>query len=188
MITTITELHSPADREYLDHLFRCHYPMLARLASSIIPDQDSVEDVVIAAVMSLFSLIPKLRAMAEEQETAYLRATVRNAAYKHYNARRRERGTETVPLESVLFSLGSLEKQDPAKILEENEEFHLVRKAIAALPAQERKMLHLKYSAQYSTCEIAEMMDAPCETVRKRLYRARRKVLDQLGAWGWEHE
>lgn len=72
-------------------------------------------------------------------------------------------------------------------MLEDNEEFQLVRKAIATLPEQDRRYLYLRYSAQFTAGEIAEMINAPCETVRKRLYRARRKVLDLLGDWG-EHE
>lgn len=187
MTNAMTELHSPADREYLDQRFRRHYPMLARLAASIIREPDSAEDVVISAMMSLFSLVPKLRAMTEDQEIAYLRATVRNAAYQHYNAHHRENGTGQIPLESILHSISGPENQTPEHILEDNEEFQLVRKAIATLPDQDRRLLYLKYSAQISTEEIAEMTNAPCETVRKRLYRARRKVLDQLRDWGWEH-
>ena len=64
MTYAISELYSPAEREYLDRLFRRHYPMLARLAASIIQVRDSADDVVITAMRSLFSPVPKLRAIS----------------------------------------------------------------------------------------------------------------------------
>lgn len=109
MTYAVSEINVFSDREYLDQLFRRHYPMLAHLAASIIRDQDSVDDVVITAMMSLFSLVPKLQAMTEEQTIAYLRATVRNAAYKHYNAYHQKNGAEHLPLESVLYSISGPE-------------------------------------------------------------------------------
>lgn len=181
----ISDIKSSSDRTYLDNLYRAYCPVLLKLVNSIIHDQESSGDVVTNAMLSLFSLIPKLRAMEERELVAYLRATVRNAAYKHYNARKRKGVTE-LPLDNdLLFSLPSGD-QAPDELLIQDEEFQAVREAIATLPECDRRVLHLKYAVGMSSEEIAELTGAPsAAAVRERLSRARRRVLAQLEERGW---
>lgn len=181
----ISDIKSNSDRTYLDNLYRAYYPVLLKLVNSIIHDQESAGDVVTNAMLSLFSLIPKLRAMEERELVAYLRATVRNAAYKHYNACKR-RGVTEFPLDNdLLFSLPSGD-QAPDELVIQDEDFQMVREAIAALPERDRRMLHLKYAVGMSSEEIAELIGAPsAAAVRERLSRARRRVLAQLEERGW---
>ena len=72
-----------SDKDFLDRLFRTHYDMLNRLALGILKDEALAEDVVINAMLSLFSLVPKLRLMEKEELAAYLKRAVRNRAFKH---------------------------------------------------------------------------------------------------------
>lgn len=185
MLCAMTEIKSAYDKSYLDNLYRTYYPMLLKLVNSIIRDQESAGDIVTNAMLSLFSLIPKLRAMEEQERVAYLRTTVRNAAYKHYNARKRKGVTE-FPLDNdLLFSLPSGD-QAPDELVIQDEEFQIVREAIAALPERDRRVLHLKYAASMSAEEIAKLIGAPsAAAVRERLSRARRRVLAQLEERGW---
>lgn len=185
MLFAITEIKSISDRIYLDNLYRAYCPMLLKLVNSIIRDQESAGDIVTNAMLSLFSLIPKLREMEERELVAYLRATVRNAAYKHYNAAKRKNITE-LPLDNdLLFSLPS-DAPEPDELLIQDEEFQMVREAITALPERDRRVLHLKYAAGMSAEEIAKLTGAPsAAAVRERLSRARRRVLAQLEERGW---
>lgn len=185
MLFAITEIRSISDRIYLDNLYRAYYPMLLKLANSIIRNQESAGDIVTNAMLSLFSLIPKLREMEERELVAYLRATVRNAAYKYYNAAKRKNITEFPLDDDILFSLQS-NVSDLDELLIQDEEFHMVREAIEALPERDRRVLHLKYAAGMSAEEIAKLTGAPsAAAVRERLSRARRRVLAQLEERGW---
>lgn len=142
MQLAISNIKSASDRFYLDNLYRTYYPMLLKLANSIIRNQESAGDIVTNAMLSLFSLIPKLREMEERELVAYLRATVRNAAYKHYNAAKRKNITE-IPLDNdLLFSLRS-NLSDLDELLIQDEEFHMLREALATLPERDRRVLHL---------------------------------------------
>ena len=58
--------------------------------------------------------------------------------------------------------------------------------AVAHLPEKLRIVIHLCYAEEYSTEEIATILGIPAVTVRTRLYRARRRLKEQLG--GTEHE
>lgn len=184
MLSAICRLASADDRLYMDGLYRTNYRMLFNLATLIVGIKDA-SDIVTNAMLSLFSLIPKLREMEERELVAYLRATVRNAAYKHYNAAKRKNITE-LPLDNdLLFSLPG-NAPDPDEQLIQDEEFHMVREAIAALPERDRRVLHLKYAVGMRAEEIAELTGAPsAAAVRERLSRARRRVLAQLEERGW---
>lgn len=71
MLCAMTEIKSTYDKTYLDNLYRTYYPMLLKLVNSIIHDQESAGDIVTNAMLSLFSLIPKLREMEERELVAY---------------------------------------------------------------------------------------------------------------------
>jgi RNA polymerase sigma factor (sigma-70 family) len=58
----------------------------------------------------------------------------------------------------------------------------LAREALQALPEPQRRALLLKYRDGYSLVEIAGLMDAPVETIRTRLRRARERLKAGLAA------
>ena len=179
MLKAIKELHSPSDREYLDQLYREHKVMLLKAARSIVRDTDAAEGVVTDAMLSLFSLVPQLQSMTEYQRVGYLRTTVRRAAYKAYEAAKRESVTDALPLDSLLFSLGTPE--EPEDLLERSERARQVHDAIAALPKEDRELLYLRYAADLTAPEIAKLLHGPSAgAVRVRLLRARNKVLALL--------
>lgn len=177
MLQAIMEIRSNTDRDFLDNLYRTYYAMLQKLAFSIIQNKESSEDIVINAMLSLFSLVPKLRDMDEHDLVAYLRKTVRHAAYKYYKAARRKSVME-LPLDhDILFSLPS-EDIGPAEQLIQNEFFQMHRAAIASLPEKDRRVLYLRYAADLTSVEIAELTGAPsAAAVREHLFRVRHKVL-----------
>lgn len=96
MLVAIAKIMSQGDREYLANLYCTYAKMLTKLALSIVHDNDCAEDVVTNAMLSLFSLVSKLRAMGEPELVAYLRKIVRHAAYKCYKANKRR--SEPFPL------------------------------------------------------------------------------------------
>ena len=177
----ITRISSKEDRMFLDNAYRTNFTVLLCLAETIVGEENA-GDVVTNAMLSLFSLVPKLRAMEERERVAYLRATVRNAAYKYYNAQKRRNQTE-LPLDGDhLFSLPA-DRGDPAELLMEDEEYREVRAAIGALPEPDRRVLYLKYAVRLTAEEIAAETGAPsAAAVQVRISRARRKVLERLQA------
>lgn len=184
----IVTLDNLADRIFLDELFRINYKMLNKLADNIVHDKECAGDVVTNAMLSLFSLVPKLRAMEEQERVAYLRKTVRRAAYKYYNANKRQSITELPLDDDLLFSIPGKDN-DPADKYLQDEEFLFVREAVAALPEKDRRVLYLKYAADLTAEEIADLTAAPsAAAVRERLSRARRKVLAQLHERGWSND
>ena len=59
---------------------------------------------------------------------------------------------------------------------EPTDEYDALRAAMDNLPTEERAILSLRYTEQYSTDEIAEILGIPEGTVKSRLYSAREKL------------
>lgn len=187
MLSAITELSNLLDRTYLDILYRQHYPMLHNLAASILRSETDAGDIVTNAMLSLFSKAAFLRALEEKECVGYLRATVRNAAFKYYNAQTHRNLTETPLMDSTLFSLPGPAAEEPTNLLLKSDEFCQVHEALAALDEKDRQLLHLKYAVRLTAREIAQMTGAPNEAaIQMRLTRARRKVLRYLEERGWD--
>lgn len=187
MLSSIKTIESAEDREFLDCLYRTHYPRLHKAAWAILLDDEEAGTVVTTAMMSLFSLVDKLRLMEPEALIGYLKRTVRNAAFKRYNARKHRNLTEIMGLDQ-LYALPGTETDDPAHVILQAEERDSVRAAILQLSEQDRLLVFLKYSSGLSAREIAELINAPSEAaVHMRLSRVRHRLLQTLVEWGWEH-
>jgi RNA polymerase sigma-70 factor, ECF subfamily len=56
------------------------------------------------------------------------------------------------------------------------EEQQLLRRGLAKLPLEQRLVLELSYFLDHSCAEIAEIMNCPVNTVKTRMFHARRKL------------
>ena len=150
----------PADSE-LSRLHREHYRSLVRLASLLVDDVGTCEELVqdaFAAVLARGRRLPDGPAAA-----AYLRSAVLNAARTHL--RRRTVRQRPRPLQ-VVRTEGSAE----AGALVE-EEHRTVLAALRALPARQREVLALRYYLELTEAEIAETLHIAAGTVKVHAHR-----------------
>lgn len=66
----------------------------------------------------------------------------------------------------------------PERLLEEKDEFRLMREIINSLPTLQRTIIQIKDVQEYETEEIAEITGCSAEAIRSNLSRARKKVRD----------
>ena len=66
----------------------------------------------------------------------------------------------------------------PERLLEEKDEFRLMREIIDSLPTLQRTIIQMKDVQEYETEEIAEITGCSAEAIRSNLSRARKKVRD----------
>lgn len=66
----------------------------------------------------------------------------------------------------------------PEQLLEEKDEFRLMREIIDSLPTLQRTIIEMKDVQEYETEEIAEITGCSTEAIRSNLSRARKKVKD----------
>jgi predicted DNA-binding protein (UPF0251 family) len=85
---------------------------------------------------------------------------------------RRKSGSEQALCEEDTLAYSD----DPARVHETAEREEKVRDAVSALPDHERSVTELFYLRGYSQQEIAETLDLPLTTVKKRLQYARERL------------
>lgn len=99
-----------------------------------------------------------------------------------------KRSGHNVPLEDAMFDEPNLGA--PAGQLEEvlkDERAQVMAKAVERLPGQMRKCLTLRLYHQLAYKEIAEVMKLNIETVKVHLFKARKKLKQELSSYNLEH-
>lgn len=80
------------------------------------------------------------------------------------------------------LSLDCVQKASPTappdRLLEEKDEFQLMREIIESLPPLQQTIIRMKDVEEYETEEIAEITGCAAEAIRSNLSRARKKVRD----------
>ncbi len=130
-------------------------------AYALVDDAQLAEDVAQESFIEAYLNLPKLR------EPAAFPGWFRRIVFKQGDRVIRGKYIPTAPLETA-YNL-PLAKLDPSLVIETREMNEAVRRAVEALPEHERIVIVLFYSTGYSLKEIAEFLEVPVTTVKKRL-------------------
>lgn len=175
MILAIAQIKNQEDCEFLGCLYREHYRTLLSVAQSVIDDHNLAEDIVNDTMLSLFSLVPKLRSMDECSRVAYLIIATKSHAVTAYNKRKRKSAAETFLSEEQLYDIPDF-APGPGQILEDHERRSIVQKVMASLSPKQRYILYCTYILEQTSDEIAHSLRLRPASIRKELTRARRKA------------
>jgi RNA polymerase sigma-70 factor, ECF subfamily len=122
---------------------------------------DLCQEVFIAAYANLGRL------QKPEMFRPWLFKIAHNTAYSHL---RKGKGREAVALEAEPLGVTPAFRLNGGALLERAESKLLVEKALAALPADQREALVLKFYQGFKFDEISEIQDCPISTVKTRFY------------------
>ena len=140
------------------------------LAKAILEDDHLAEDAVQEAFMAAISRLHDLR--DPNAFPGWFRQVVRTQANRIARRRRESTGAKTTERPSGDLS--------PAGRLEQRELRELVRQALAALPEKSRETAALFYLEERHHLEVAELLQVPPGTVKRRLHDARQRLRDIL--------
>ncbi len=180
MIDTEAHLRGIAggDRAAFSALYRIWQPVLVRYATGLLNgDREAAEDVVDEALLAVWQQAGRFAGSGSG--SGWLRRIVRNKAVDWL---RRQRET-TLPHDGV----GSLAEvmADPApsasEIAEQQSDKEALIRALGVLSFDHREAVWLCYFEELSVQEIAEIASCPANTVKTRLFHARR-ILRESGA------
>lgn len=147
----------------IEGLYQAHYGALLAHLTRLVGDHMTAED------LCQETFVKALRGWSERAEIlnlgAWLYRIATNTAYDHLRRRRRIQFT---PLSAVPEPHDPLEQLEARLYAQEP-----VRQALAALPAESRRVLLLASLAGHSAREIAAALDCSDAAVRLRLFRAR---------------
>ena len=165
---------SPRGRETEDdllvRLFADHYKDLVRLASLLLDDVGSCEEVVQDAFVKMHTL----RTRPEPgKEAAYLRSMVMNGARSRMRRRMvRRRVVPEAPLPTESAESGALERLRSDELID----------AVRGLPRRQSEVLTLRYYLDLSEAEIAEALGISRGSVKTHASRGLAALERTLGA------
>lgn len=164
----LVEKAQTGDAEAFGKLVERHTNLLVGLLGSLTGEFSSAEDLAQEAFVRAFRSLKTLR--EPERFRAWLCGIARHVAVDEL--RRKAGRPQTTPLtpEQIAPHADSEERQENVQIWS-----HLEN-----LPADQRQAVTLKYSANLSYQEIAEIMNVPPSTVRGLLYRALKTLRGKL--------
>ena len=147
----------------MEQIYETYHLSVYRLAFAYCKNRADAEDITSDVFLKRFETDPVFT--DDKHETAWMmRVTVNRAK----DLLRSFRYRFSVPL-------------DDADLTYETPEESEVYRAVMALPAKYRAVIHLYYFEGYSVAEIADMTGKSQTAVQTQLYRARKRLKDDLG-------
>jgi len=159
------------EREAFGFLYRRHQAYVYRFARAMTGSAALAEDIVQEVFLALMRDLDRYDASRAGLRT-YLFGVARNLArYKTRSLRR------LISLDQVEEAVG---RDDPAAALSSNEETRHLRRCLGALPARYREVIILCDLQELDYAETAVVLKVPIGTVRSRLHRGRRLLIERL--------
>ena len=141
-------------------------------AYSILGDFHQAEDAAQEAFIEAYRQLPSLR------EPKAFPGWFRRIVFKHCDRIIRRKRVGTISLDA-LTGMAS-RAPGPHRMVEQREMQEQVIEAIRALPEHQRTVTTLFYIDGYSQRDIAEFLEVPVTTVKKRLYDSRRRLKERM--------
>jgi RNA polymerase sigma-70 factor (ECF subfamily) len=165
-------------------LMQTHNRRLYRLARSIVRNDVEAEDVLQESYMRAFSHLESFR--GESTLATWLSRIVINEALGRLCKRRRRANVETsesVSSETRVIRFPQIAgRDDPEKMMAQRQILQLVERATDTLPEAYRTVFMARVVEAMSIEETAALLGIRPETVKTRLFRARRLVRERIEA------
>ena len=162
-------LRPERDGERFTRLYKRNQAALTRLAARILGPGPRAEDAVHDAFMRLMQNYGQLRSRSDGQLERWLMVVVKNAALDTL----RKEGRET-----------ELENWEPAAAPDQGE-FEALVALIRSMPEDYRRVLELKFLAEWSLADIAGELGLTEGAVKSRVFRGRKLLMDALRREGY---
>ena len=160
------------DLEAFGRIVNLFRDMALGFAYSILGDFHLAEDAAQEAFIEAYLQLPNLR------EPEAFAGWFRRIVFKHCDRMTRRKRIQTVPLDSAVGVPAN--HASPAQIAEQREMQQEVLEAIRALPEHQRVVTTLFYINGYSQNDIADFLEVPVTTVKKRLHDSRKRLKERM--------
>lgn len=176
-------IESPEDHDIITEFFVDNKLLLYREAWKYLSITEDVEDIVCETLVRIIAHMEKFRSLLPYERIQYSKAIVRNLSYIHL---KRSSLLTMVPFEDVDTYLTVEENQLPENIVAQQINLAQIRKVWENIPVEERLLLEQKYVLDWSDKELATVLGVQPQSVRMRLTRAKRKVVQLLNEQGFQ--
>jgi RNA polymerase sigma-70 factor (ECF subfamily) len=166
------------DRLAMQVLFARHHVRVFRFVVRLVRNETTAEDLISEVFLDVWRQAGRF-----EGRSAVTTWLLSIARFKALSALRR-RPDEELDEETA----GAIEdpSDDPEVALEKKDKSAIIRKCLTGLSAEHREIIDLVYYHEKSVEEVAEIVGIPENTVKTRMFYARKKLAELLKAAGIE--
>ena len=166
------------DRLAMQLLFARHHVRVFRFVVRLVRNETTAEDLISEVFLDVWRQAGRF-----EGRSAVTTWLLSIARFKALSALRR-RPDEELDEETA----GAIEdpSDDPEVALEKKDKSAIIRKCLTGLSAEHREIIDLVYYHEKSVEEVAEIVGIPENTVKTRMFYARKKLAELLKAAGIE--
>lgn len=177
-----------AGERYVEQLYERYHRLMFFVAGKYSSDPGQYEDIVQDCLVKLAEKTETLRTLSEPALASYIMAAAKNTAL-NYVRRQNYDQKLIVHYEDVVANLTAWQSLDASldDVVIELEDRERVRAIWSQLDEETRRILEGKYYLEYENWELARILGVKTDSVRMKLTRARRKVLELLTE-GEEHD
>lgn len=171
MLPYALPMEEEADRNRFTRLYQTHQRELHRLAGRLLGPGPRAEDAVHDTFIKLIQNYKALRERSDRDLERWLLAVVRNTALDMLRRERHEEALEPQAWEPAIPpDLG---------------EFDALAALIRALPEDYRRVLELRFLAEWSLADIARELGLTEGAVKSRVFRGRKLLMDAMRKEGY---
>jgi RNA polymerase sigma-70 factor (ECF subfamily) len=164
------------DRLAMQVLYARHHVRVFRFVARLVRDDSTAEDLISEVFLDVWRQAGRFE--GRSSASTWMLAIAR---FKALSALRRRPDEELDEDSAAAIEDGS---DDPEIALEKKDKSALIRKCLAGLSAQHREVVDLAYYHDKSVEEVAEIVGIPENTVKTRMFYARKRLAELLKAAG----
>jgi RNA polymerase sigma-70 factor, ECF subfamily len=164
------------DKVAMQVLFARHHVRVYRFVLRLVRDQTKAEDLISEVFLDVWRQAGKFE--ARSAVSTWLLAIAR---YKALSALRRRPDEE---LDDEAAAAIEDTADNPEVALEKKDKGEILRKCLTALSPEHREIIDLVYYHEKSVEEVAEIVGIPENTVKTRMFYARKRLSELLKAAG----
>ena len=169
-------------QDFMAELYLKHERLMYYIAGNYTKDLFRREDIVQAALIALMRNEATLHSLSDSARLSYIASAVRNTVI---NALRREQcvSIEEIPAEllhaqALWPEIKNIEMEHRQELLAKFQELH----------EHDRQLLFGRYLMDMTDADLAKILGCKPSSVRMKLTRARRALLEKLKEGGSDHE
>jgi RNA polymerase sigma factor (sigma-70 family) len=164
------------DRQAFEVLYHRYARRLYSYLSKFLRQPDSVEEVLDDVMFVVWQNAERF------DHTSRLSTWIFGIAYR--KALKALARAPKEPSGALLDTPGYSHQDDPEEVMTRREIGHTIARALGALPPQQRAVVELTFYDEYSYGEIAAITKCPVNTVKTRMFHARRRLAPLLAKLG----